>query len=83
MALGQSAKSLNFLQNALDLAPDDAILLYNAGCIFALAGLKEKAIHALERAVQGGLKQKAWFENDSNLQSLREDPRFKDLLGKQ
>ena len=83
MALGQSAKSLNFLQNALDLAPDDAILLYNAGCIFALAGLKEKAIHALERAVQGGLKQKAWFENDSNLQSLREDPRFKDLLSKQ
>jgi tetratricopeptide (TPR) repeat protein len=82
MALGQTAKSLSFLQHALILDPDDAILLYNAGCVYALAGLRDQAIDALERSVESGLKQRAWFENDGNLDFLREDPRFIALLNK-
>ncbi|MBV6426417.1 MAG: hypothetical protein KIPDCIKN_00929 [Haliscomenobacter sp.] len=82
MALGETDKSLQWLQRALTLDPDDAMLLYNAGCIFALAGDLEKAFSTLERAVGAGLKQKGWFENDSNLDSLRSDPRFHALLEK-
>lgn len=82
MALGETEKSLDWLHRALELDPNDGMLLYNAGCIYALAGLKEEALNALERAVQGGLKQKGWFENDSNLDGIREDPRFDKLLEK-
>lgn len=80
MALGQTTKSLQFLQHALGLNPDDAILLYNAGCIYALAGLREPALQALEDAIHAGLRQRAWFENDGNLDFLRGDPRFEALL---
>jgi adenylate cyclase len=81
MAIGETDKSLEWLQKALSLDPEDGMLLYNAGCIYAMANLKDQAFVALEHAVKAGLKQKGWFENDSNLDSLRDDSRFAKLLG--
>ena len=52
------------------------MMLYNAGCIYALVGKTEEAIVCLEQAVVGGLRQKGWFEHDPNLDSIREHPRF-------
>ena len=82
MALGEREKSLEWLQKALELDPDDGMLLYNAGCVYAMAGLKDKAFDALNQSVDAGLNQIAWFQNDSNLDALRDDPRFKALLSR-
>jgi adenylate cyclase len=82
MALGETGKSLEWLQKALALDPNDGMLLYNAGCIYAMAGLNDEAFDALSRSVDAGLNQVAWFMNDSNLDTLREDPRFRELLDK-
>ena len=82
MALGEKEKSLEWLRKALELDPEDGMLLYNAGCIYAMAGLKDAAIDALDRSVAAGLNQIAWFEKDSNLDPLREDQRFKALLAR-
>lgn len=78
-ALNEPEKAMQWLQRALALEPDDAMLQYNAGCIYALLGMKEEALNCLEHAVEQGLSQKGWFENDSNLDSLRDEPRFKAL----
>ena len=45
-----------------------------------MAGEPETAIETLERAVDRGLTQRGWFENDSNLDPLRGLPRFQALL---
>ncbi|MFZ4426183.1 MAG: TPR end-of-group domain-containing protein [Saprospiraceae bacterium] len=82
MALGETAQSLEWLQKALALDPNDGMLLYNAGCIYAMAGLKDRAFNALTRSVDAGLNQVAWFANDSNLDTLRDDPRFMELMDK-
>ena len=80
VALGQVEKGLSWLQRALALDPDDSMLLYNATCIYALTGQKENALDTLWRAIANGLTQRGWLENDSNLDSLRDEPRFKQLL---
>ena len=56
------------------------MLLYNVGCVFALLGLADEALNSLEAAAQKGVRQKEWYEHDSNLHSLRDLPRFRELL---
>lgn len=80
VALGEREKGLDWLQRALTLQPNDSMLLYNAGCIYALCGISEPAIACLERAFEKGITQRGWYENDSNLDNLRDLPRFQRLL---
>ncbi|KAA3624793.1 MAG: hypothetical protein DWQ02_22635 [Bacteroidetes bacterium] len=75
-------KSLLYLQRALALEPEDSMLLYNAGCVYALLNMQEEAMVSLEKAFSAGLTLIGWYENDSNLDSLRRDQRFIDLLEK-
>lgn len=74
--LGQRERSLALIRRALLLEPDDSMLLYNAGCVYALLGMKQEALSCLERAFRAGLTLLGWYENDSNLDSLRNEPRF-------
>jgi serine/threonine protein kinase/Tfp pilus assembly protein PilF len=80
VALGEKEKGLEWARRARRIDPDDPMLLYNLGCIHALAGDLEEAIDCLERAASGGLLQKGWYENDGDLDPLRSHPRFKALL---
>jgi adenylate cyclase len=73
-------KGLEFLKRAFTLDPQDPMLLYNAGCIYSLCKMKNEALNCLEQAVSNGLTQKAWYQHDSNLDPLRAEPRFIDLL---
>ncbi|HEU4333905.1 MAG TPA: hypothetical protein VFT32_05365 [Candidatus Eisenbacteria bacterium] len=57
------------------------ITLYNAGCSWALAGDRERALAALERAVATGFYQnRRGIADDPDLVSLRDDPRFRKLV---
>ncbi len=80
VALGEIRKGLEWASRARKLAPDEPMVLYNLGCIYAMAGEVVQAFECLERAVVLGLTQRGWYEHDSNLDSLRRLPRFKALL---
>jgi serine/threonine protein kinase/Flp pilus assembly protein TadD len=82
VALGEREKGLEWARRARDIAPDEPMLLYNLGCIYSLAGEIEEALDCLERAIAHGLIQKGWYEHDSNLDPLREHPRYRALLEK-
>ncbi len=76
VALGERERGLEWAQRALRLDPGDAMLLYNLACIYAMAGRGEEAIDFLERSVRAGMNRLHWLLNDSNLESIRSDPRF-------
>ncbi len=80
VALGEKAKGLDWIRSAIKLAPHDPMVLYNAGCVFALLDMPEEALGNLEAALREGITQLAWYENDSNLDRLRGLPRFQQLL---
>ncbi len=80
VALGERGRGRHAAERALSIRPEDPMLLYNVGCVFSMLGLVDQAIDCLEKAVRGGLTQKAWYEHDSNLDPLRDHPRFRELL---
>ena len=80
VALGETERGLEWAREAIRQEPDEPMLLYNVGCIFSLAARKEEALDALERSVERGLTQRGWFQHDSNLDALRQEPRFRQLL---
>lgn len=54
--------------------------MYNLACAYALSGQESTAIDWLERAVSGGLDRVNLIEKDADLDSLRDNPRFRTLL---
>jgi adenylate cyclase len=80
--LGQHEAGKVQIEAALRLRPDDYTTLYNAACYYSLAGEAERAIDLLERACDLGGGRRDWFEHDSDLDSLRDDPRFLRLLAR-
>jgi adenylate cyclase len=56
------------------------MLLYNIGCIRAMAGAADGALDCLERSVRAGMRNQGWLEHDSNLDSIRQHPRFAELM---
>jgi TolB-like protein/tetratricopeptide (TPR) repeat protein len=82
MSLGQKEKGMEWARRAVAVDPTDTGTLYNVACLYSLEGQKEEAMTYLEKAVANGFAQKAWIENDDDLNNLHDMPRFKALLAK-
>jgi serine/threonine protein kinase/Tfp pilus assembly protein PilF len=75
--LGENDKALEYAERSLAIDPEDPMLLYNVACTYANVGKPDDALSCLERAVDKGFGHKEWIEHDSDLDSIREHPRFK------
>jgi adenylate cyclase len=82
MRLGQREQALERARRAFAIDPEDSMVLYNLACVYALAGSSNEALDHLNKAIENGLAQREWLENDSALDSIREEPRFQALLRK-
>jgi adenylate cyclase len=79
--LGQADRAREWADRVSLLAPDDALGHYNLCCAFALLGDRERAIELLERACRAKHPQfVVWIKNDSDLDSLRDHPRYQALV---
>ncbi|HEV2837184.1 MAG TPA: tetratricopeptide repeat protein, partial [Pyrinomonadaceae bacterium] len=58
----------------------DADISYSIGSVYALEGLSGDAFEWLERSIALGNANRPCFENDPNLASVRDDPRFVELM---
>jgi serine/threonine protein kinase/Tfp pilus assembly protein PilF len=74
--LGNIPRALEFAQKSLSIEPDDPLVLYNVGCLYALIEKREQALGYLERAVKNGFGHKESMANDPDLDSIRKTPWF-------
>ncbi|MEO7042525.1 MAG: protein kinase, partial [Gemmatimonadaceae bacterium] len=74
--LGDREKTLEYIRRSLAIDPEDSGMLYNIACSYALVGMPEEALASLETAVDRGFGHKEWIEHDSDLDSIRNTPRF-------
>jgi predicted esterase len=65
---------------AVKIHPERAFFLYNLACSEAHIGRKDKAFEHLQRAIAAGYNHREAIENDPDLKSLHDDPRFAELL---
>ena len=78
--MGDHERSLEWARRALAIDPDESGILYNVACVYALLGRTEDAIGCLEKVMTHGTFYKNWAAKDSDLDSLRADPRFQAIL---
>lgn len=74
--LNNREKGLQYVDTALRLDPESEDTQQNGACFYANAGELEKALDCLER----GVHDPDWMDNDSDLDPLRDHPRFKALM---
>ena len=71
---------LNIDQRLAGLRPDDPIVHYNLACSYSLLKLADLCLRALRRAIRLGYRDFAFMHKDPDLEFIRKDPRYKELL---
>jgi adenylate cyclase len=82
--LGEAERAKAWTEHALLLDPDDSMLRYNLACAMSKAGDADYALELLDQALSNSGRGNAlWAQNDSDLDPLREHPRFKAIMAAQ
>ena len=80
LAAEDAGRALNCFETAILLDPSLFWSYYSAGCIHARAGRTGPALQFIERALEKGLDDMEHIRRDPNLDELRQDGRFRELL---
>ena len=80
-SLGEFEEAKRWMERALAIDPEDTHVLYNAACMWAQIGEVERAFDLLEKwSDHVGIETSIWVKHDSDLNPLREHPRFQRLV---
>jgi Flp pilus assembly protein TadD len=63
-----------------NLRPEDSLAQYNLACSLALTARNDDALDALRKAIELGYRDFRFMREDSDLDSIRKDPRFRAIL---
>jgi tetratricopeptide (TPR) repeat protein len=77
---GRFAEGLQVDKRLVQLRPSDALAHYNLACSYALLKRPEQSLKTLRRAVELGYRDFRYMREDHDLDSIRHDPRFRQLL---
>lgn len=77
---GQYDKAIEQYSFALKKGFENEVVLYNMACAYALKKEVDQALDWLRQAVDAGYDDADWMDNDSDLEILRDQPRYKQIL---
>jgi tetratricopeptide (TPR) repeat protein len=77
---GRYADGLEIDKKLIQLRPTDALAHYNLACSYALLKKPDLSLKTLRRAVELGYRDFRYMREDRDLESVRHDPRFRQLL---
>jgi len=77
---GRFGQGLQIDKRLVQLRPNDPLAHYNLACSFALLKRPDHALKALRRAVELGYRDFRYMREDRDLDAIRHDPRFRQLL---
>src|SRR5262249_18735117 len=70
--VGKTDQGMIEAQAAIEAAPDDSVMAYNAACLYGKLGETRRALDTLRQAIDAGVKNFDWMRHDPDLNSLRE-----------
>jgi TolB-like protein/Flp pilus assembly protein TadD len=79
VTLAESGRKVDAIRegaNAIEISPDDPMMLYNGACLHARLGESQRALELLRQAIAKGQMNFGWIRNDADMASLRDHPEF-------
>jgi adenylate cyclase len=81
VSLGDATRAKEWAERAVLLDPANTNLSYNLGCSMVALGDVDTALQYLEPAIRtASTTGLSWIENDSDLDAIRDDPRFQAMV---
>lgn len=65
---------------AIELSPNDPLMFYNAACFYSNVGDKTHALQSLKNAISTGYGFYEWIKRDPDLDSIRNEPEYIELM---
>jgi tetratricopeptide (TPR) repeat protein len=73
---GRKDEAIRGGSSAIEISPDDSMMLYNCACLHARLGEPQRALDLLRQAIARGHLNFGWMRNDPDMLSLRDNPEF-------
>jgi serine/threonine protein kinase/Flp pilus assembly protein TadD len=65
---------------AIELSPNDPLMFYNVACFYANVGDATLALQSLKNALQSGYGFYEWIKRDPDLDSIRNEPEYVEMM---
>jgi len=79
---GRYTEGLQVDERLARLEPHDPLVFYNLACSYALTEEFDRAVAALEKALQLGYRDFNWLARDPDLKKLRHQPIYREIQNK-
>ena len=73
-------EAIRWIEQAVSINPNEVAVLYNAACVYSKAGKIDRALDYFERLIEAGFPNRDWIDSDSDLDPIRDHPRFQKIL---
>ncbi len=81
LELGEKEQARDWTRRAQAIESEDTVTVYNIACVYSHLAEPESACDLLEKVVrESGSLMHDWIKNDSDLDGIRDHPRFQKLL---
>ena len=65
---------------AVELNPNDPLMLYNLACFYSLINEKDMAVDSLKKSIEAGHVDYEWFKRDPDLDNIRNEAGYLELM---
>ncbi len=79
---GLFQEGLKVDERLAELEPTSSLVFYNLACSYSLTDQFDRALQALDRAMDLGYRDFAWLARDPDLKKLRKQPGYEDIKAK-
>ena len=79
---GLFLEGLKVDERLAQLEPTSSLVFYNLACSYSLTDQFDRAVQALDRALDLGYRDFTWLARDPDLKKLRKHPAYEDLKAK-
>jgi serine/threonine protein kinase/Flp pilus assembly protein TadD len=65
---------------AIQLSPDDPLMLYNVSCFYSRLGERLSGVETLKKAISAGFENFEWIKRDTDFDNIRDEPDYIELM---
>jgi len=77
---GNKEKSISEGEKAMELSPNDPVMMYYGACLYSRLMEKDRAVELITAAVKNGYENFEWIKRDPDFENIRKEPGFLKLI---